>query len=53
MPAIQSGYIEASWTVPALRYTANAMGINPHQLCNGTFRKRWVQYYHDMHRSIK
>ena len=27
MPAIQSGYTEASWTVLALRSTANIMGI--------------------------
>ena len=53
MPAIQSGYTEASWTILALRSTENTMGINPHRLCNGTSKRQWVWNYRDMHRLIK
>ena len=53
MPALQSGYQETGRTVLATGGTEDAMGINPHQLCNGASRRQWVQNHHDLHGSIQ
>ena len=52
MPALQSGYQETSRTVLAAESTDDAMGINPHRLCNGASRRRLVRNHHDMRGSI-
>ena len=49
MPALQSGYQETGRTVLAAGSTDDAMGINPHQLCNGASRRQWVGNHHDVH----
>ena len=50
MPVIQSRYMETGQTVLAIGSTKSTMGINPHQICDGTSRTQWVQNYHDVHR---
>ena len=53
MPALQSGYQETGRTVLAAGSTDDAMGINPHQLCNGASRRWWVRNHQDVHDSTK
>ena len=53
MPAIQSGHLEAGRTVLTIRGTEDAVGVNPHRLCNGAPRGQWVQNHHDVRRPIQ